>query len=202
MIQVRQNIFETNSSSTHAICVHKDSTTEDWDHYFSLWTYDTCFGRQDSLVDRVPDKIAYVYIMVKMISQHLGDGGEEIFLNNLYNIFQKHYDIDEFKKAQSPKQILTDFLCDIDDEYNAGRAGIDHVQAFEDNGLYERIKTDKDFLERLIFDENSYITTGSDESRGYNFKKIGFEYDYENYEDFWKKVEDLKHNFEIYLKGN
>jgi hypothetical protein len=104
-------------------------------------------------------------------------------------------------------------------------AYVDHVEDFADNGFYDKLVTDKEFIRRLVFNEDSYITVGGDEYRGYNIKKIGFENDYEysyakhdikdetyyeHYHDpreqyvgeFWDKVKEAEKDFEIFFKGN
>ena len=55
---------------------------------------------------------------------------------------------------------------------------VDHANGFDDTDFIDRIKTDDEFLKRLLFSESAYITIGGDEYRGYNIKTIGFEYDY------------------------
>ena len=50
---------------------------------------------------------------------------------------------------------------------------------FATNGFAKKlIGADEDYLKKLIFNRDSYITVGGDEYRGYNIKTIGFEYDY------------------------
>lgn len=56
---------------------------------------------------------------------------------------------------------------------------VDHANDI-DIKFIERIKNDNEFLKRLLFNKQSYITVGGDEFRGYNIKTIGFEYDYES----------------------
>ena len=68
--------------------------------------------------------------------------------------------------------------------------------------ILDRLINDKEFVKRFIFNIDSYITVGGDEYRGYNIKTIGFEYDYENEEDFINKLKEYEKNNDVYLKGN
>lgn len=53
MISIRQNIFETNSSSTHSICICTEEDYKKWEEGEKLWDYGS-----DKLVDisEVPEK--------------------------------------------------------------------------------------------------------------------------------------------------
>ena len=235
MIQIRDNIFETNSSSTHAVCIHKDSKPEDFSDKYYVWGFESfAFGRCEcELVESLAGKIAYAYIVAKDISSwksnNTGHTLDE-FLKNLYEVAEEFYvkPEDEYDNHHMlSKENLDELIKQIDEMEESYDAYVDHTEDFLDNGFYERLMTDKDFVKRLIFDENSYITVGGDEYRGYNIKTIGFEDDYEyeyneNYHyqedengwpiyvdprdhyigEFWDKVKEYSKNFEIYFKGN
>lgn len=87
---------------------------------------------------------------------------------------------------------------------------VDHVEDFGTNGFLEKIiNADVDYIKKLIFNKDSYITVGGDEYRGYNVKTIGFEDDYEyKYEkdeivgEFWDKLKEYEKDNDVYLKGN
>lgn len=227
MIQKRYSLFETNSSSTHAIVVHKTKSTDDLTDkfWFSDWGMETAFGRCESmLVDSVQNKIAYAYIVVKDIADWKKEADAvQKFLDNLYSVSEEFYNKNKY--SEFSKQNIDNVIYFIDNqkEYNAY---VDHVEDFCDNGFYRRLVDDKDFVRRLVYDENSYITVGGDEYRGYNLKKIGFEHDYDygysgktreigddgyyKYVDpadyyigeFWDKVKELRKENEIFFKGN
>lgn len=59
MRQVRQNVFETNSSSTHSICVTKNNILDNKvdEIYFRLDE----FGWEYSILSTVDEKAAYLY---------------------------------------------------------------------------------------------------------------------------------------------
>lgn len=58
---------------------------------------------------------------------------------------------------------------------------VDHTEDFGENGFINKIlDADVEYIKKLIFNKESYITIGGDEYRGYNIKTIGFEYDYKD----------------------
>ena len=238
MRQIRKSLFETNSSSTHAVVVTKEMLCEtDYKEFFSYGGY--CFGRCEShIVDTLCNKLAYVYIAVadlihwkdnEVMTRH-PDYTKEDFINTVIEISRKHFEEPEeewMKRTAFNEENLKRFFNEIDELSKKYDAYVDHVEDFVDNGFFERIITDKEFLERLLFDEESYITVGGDEYRGYNLKKVGFEHDYDysynhdferKYDDdnwpkyvdptemydgeFWDKVKELRKEFDIYFKGN
>ena len=235
MIQTRDRIFETNSSSTHAVCVHKTTTPDDFNKTYHMYAYESCeFGRCESmLVESLVGKLAYAYIVAKDLSEwksnNTGHTLDE-FLKNLYEVAEEFYvePKDEYDRHHAvSKENIDSIIKQIDEMIEKYDAYVDHTEDFLDNGFYERLMTDKDFVKRLIFDDESYITVGGDEYRGYNIKTIGFEDDYEdeyneNYHyqedengwpiyvdprdrytgEFWDKVKEYSKNFEIYFKGN
>ena len=203
MRQVRKSLFETNSSSTHAVVVTKEMQCEtDYKEFFSYGGY--CFGRCESqLVDSLCNKLAYVYIVVEdlinwkeneVLKRH-PDYTKEDFINTVIEISRKYFEEPEeewMKRNAFNEENLKRFFNELNEMIRKCDAYVDHVEDFVDNGFFERIITDKDFLERLLFDEDSYITVGGDEYRGYNLKQVGFEDDYEYHynKEFERKYED------------
>lgn len=230
MIQVRALLFETNSSSTHVVVVHKTKSSDDFTtrFWFSDYSLETEFGRCESqLVEGVQNKIAYAYIVVSDIAQWKKEPDSlQKFLDNLYSVAEEFYFEDAYSKF-SKDDIQTTIELIKNSSKNYG-GYVDHVEDFWDNGFYRRLVEDKDFVRSLIFDEYSYITVGGDEYRGYNLKKIGFQDDYDDehrnpsykyeegedgypvYKDptekytgeFWNKVKELKKDNDIFFKGN
>jgi hypothetical protein len=238
MLQVRNLLFETNSSSTHAIVVTKEmqNNTE----YKELHSYEGyCFGRCESkLVDSLCNKLAYTYIVVEdligwkdnEVMERHPDYTKEDFINTVIEISKEYFENPKeewMKRNAFNEDNLKSFFNELNALIKNYDAYVDHVEDFIDNGFFERVITDKEFLKRLLFDEDSYITVGGDEYRGYNLKKVGFEDDYEynynkeferKYDDnkwprwadptemyigeFWDKVKELRKDYDIYFKGN
>lgn len=177
---IRNNIFETNSSSTHSLVVPHKVEKEDYSLYDSLWhEYD--FGRLECrLIDDWDEKLAYVYAILVSMLDYKGVTPVEIMnfkkrINKIYKeieeddsiISKPHY------KDLTPDQVFVKIDCDT-------YCCVDHAGDLQNQKEFlDKILNDDEFLKRFIFNKKSYITLGGDEYRGYNIKTIGFEYDYE-----------------------
>lgn len=220
---IRYGIFETNSSSTHAIVVPKKIKKENYSLYDSL-DHNFSFGRGECrLVDSWDEKLAYIYIVIKDNFQpHISEFKAQVI--KIYEEIKKSQDT-SYSSYIKPQDIFRY----IDDDKNDGnitgndnfvvlceRWGnyVDHSSSIDEEFI-TRIFEDYEFLKRFLFNKESYITIGGDEYRGYNIKTIGFEYDYdEDYEcmencseyeikgEFWNKLEEYKKENDVYLKGN
>lgn len=199
---IRQNTFETNSSSTHALVIPHEVDNEHYELSDSLF-HNYNYGREESrLVDDWDEKLAYIYIIIKELAGYEWDKNQmkispemiEHFKKNVNMAYKEVYDIVKYKpydndpkpndifnyidsdgKTFSKNAALDDLVKDyITSPY------VDHVGQFaEMNDFLNRIFNDYDFIKRFIFNKDGYITIGGDEYRGYNIKTIGFEYDYE-----------------------
>lgn len=223
---IRHNTFETNSSSTHALVVPHKVDEENWNLSDSL-DHEYEFGRQESrLVTDWDEKLAYVYMVVKDFSEwnHNQEFDTNIIdlkkfkkrINDAYKkvlkmVKYKPYDGDP-KPDDIFRYIDSDGKEPLGDIHIMSLSGwvptpyVDHVEDFASNGFLEKILNDDEFLIKLIFNRDSYITIGGDEYRGYNIKTIGFEYDYGDMFDennkFWKKLEEYEKENDVFLKGN
>lgn len=207
MRKIRYEIFETNSSSTHAIVVPKEVKEDDYNAYDSLG-HDYGFGREECrLCDSWDEKLAYAYMLLK------DNNVEELdtFKNQVIEVWEKLFGYKDY--TPTPKDVFNYIDRDGSNGDLTGKDGflilkerygnyIDHACDLENKNILNRLIKDKEFVKRFIFNRDSYITIGGDEYRGYNIKTIGFEYDYENEEDFINKLKEYKKNNDVYLKGN
>ena len=207
MRKIRYGIFETNSSSTHAIVVPKEVKEEGYNAYDSL-DHDYGFGREECrLCDSWDEKLAYAYMLLKD-----NDVGElNTFKNQVIEVWEKLFGNKDY--TPNPKDVFNYIDRDGSNGDLTGKDGflilkerygnyIDHACDLENKNILNRLIKDKEFVKRFIFNRDSYITIGGDEYRGYNIKTIGFEYDYENEEDFINKLKEYEKDNDVYLKGN
>ena len=207
MRKIRYGIFETNSSSTHAIVIPKEVKEDGYDTYDSL-DHDYGFGREECrLCDNWDEKLAYAYMLLKD-----NDVAElDTFKNQVIEVWEKLFGNKDY--TPNPKDVFNYIDRDGSNGDLTGKDGflilkerygnyVDHAEGLNGTDFIERLKTDDEFVKRFIFNRDSYITIGGDEYRGYNIKTIGFEYDYENEEDFINKLKEYKKNNDVYLKGN
>ena len=217
MKTIRRNIFETNSSSTHAIAIPKEVDREEYS-LMDNYDHNYGFGREECrLVSDWDEKLAYIYIILKDYKEWNKDSEsfykrqhnitpEDIksFKERVNSIYKEVYKIVEYKPYGNDSK-PNNIFKDVDKKEAKGDFYVDHSEDFDTNGFLDKILTDDDFLKRFIFNRKSYITVGGDEYRGYNIKTIGFENDYESkyinkgtekkpeYEDigeFWDKLKE------------
>ena len=205
---IRPGIFETNSSSTHAIVVPHNVNEENYSIYDSL-EHDYGFGREECrLVDDWDEKLAYVYLILKDYESYNENRIHKITLKDIEEFKQTVNDIfnDFFKKKDNCcYYVKPDEVFKFVDKGFYASCFVDHVEDFDENGFLDLVLNDKEFLKRFLFNRDSYITVGGDEYRGYNIKTIGFEYDYdEDYEntEFWNKIEEYEKDKDVFFKGN
>lgn len=227
---VRNNTFETNSSSTHSIVVVKE-----WDDKYvntwGSWGPEYSFGREECrLVDDWDEKLAYIYYLLLRST-----GKEKVkFKKRVIKLFNEvNKEKNTFRTPEKVFEDLDSRGADSIDYY------IDHSENISSE-FEQKILEDDEFLKRFLFSHKSYITIGGDEYRGYNIKTIGFQYDYDdevwgidkdgnkapdnfrnedgslnmNYYNemattynhykgtFWDKLEEYKKDYDVYLKGN
>ena len=207
MRKIRYGIFETNSSSTHAIVVPKEVKEEGYNAYDSL-DHDYGFGREECrLCDNWDEKLAYAYMLLKD-----NDVAElDTFKNQVIEVWEKLFGNKDY--TPTPKDVFNYIDRDGSNGDLTGKDGflilkerygnyIDHACDLENRDILDRLINDKEFVKRFIFNRESYITIGGDEYRGYNIKTIGVEDDYENEEDCINKLKEYKKNNDVYLKGN
>ena len=242
MITLRHSLFETNSSSTHALVVPKDEIfTYDLDSSSWDWDYNYCFDRQDyRILQSWDQKLAYLYIVLLEIGQYCDvvspipdlpkfklEVSEMYFKLCRENDYELNEDdtlpehifrvidfLNGSKNEDEKEKLLSELPWQFEYVIQGGCVDVNHPEPFiifsdddtrERKPCFEFLKKcldDPKYLEKFLFNDKSYITIGGDEYRGYNLKTIGFEYDYDNEEEWKKKVLEYEENYEVYFKGN
>ena len=185
MKKIRYGIFETNSSSTHAIVIPKEVKEDGYNAYDSL-DHDYGFGREECrLCDSWDEKLAYAYMLLK--DNNVAE--LDTFKNQVIEVWKELFGNKDY--TPTPKDVFDYIDRDGSNGNLTGEDGflvlkerwgnyIDHACDLENKNILNRLIKDKEFVKRFIFNKNSYITIGGDEYRGYNIKTIGFEYDYDS----------------------
>lgn len=159
MKTIRESVFETNSSSTHSVCIRgKDKKIELKDFYHELRSYiqgdnylHVSFGEFGWGPDYYSEPINKLSYVLTMIAQ----------LNNLsgwYTDFTDDYLREEIEKTVEFQEV-DNFIKNI---YNCAGIYIDSFSGYIDHQSYEDYRTLKDFfddygttLEEFIF--NPYV---------------------------------------------
>lgn len=177
MIQIRQSVFETNSSSVHSICVSKETISIDQipdTICFKLSSY----GWEEACVD---DTASYLYTAIHQLSDRDLAG---IYLCRLKAYLQNH-----------------GIEASFDNSYEE-HCYLDHSDILID--FLDELTQDDDKLTRFLFGRKSCIYTGNDGS-GEQEDMLYCARDTILEDGSWKIVPNPNHDetkFEYFLKDN
>jgi len=180
--QIRRGVFETNSSSTHAICISKNAVNE----------------------DDLPKHISFTHGEFGWENDEHHDSW--IKASYLYEAICGCYDNDKQEKLDRLTEMLKeyniecDFAPDKDDVYGDGY--IDHC--YDTVDFVNAVLDDSEKLIRYLFGD-SFIVTGNDNGDAYSNRMYVNEGEevtnygtFTNYGDFKPEFD----NYEIFRKGN
>ena len=181
---IRQETFETNSSSTHAIAIIKDNgykIPKKINFNFGE------FGWEYNVYRNTNDKASYLYTMIQYFDTSYIPG---------YNKKDEYIaKIEEYLDKEGINYKFEEYRINDYGWYDNGY--VDH--GCNNPDIIEDILEDKETFFRFLFDERSYVSTGNDNDNGYYIPGIGYSYD----DEYWdSKIEDLEKQYDIYYKGN
>lgn len=189
--QIRMNVFETNSSSTHAICIAKDGY-ELKDHIdFHTGEY----GWECEEYEDLDNKASYLITAILSMDKEYADEK----LERLKSILDENkitYTIPELDVKSWEYGGKKCYYYDIEDNY------IDHVGELKT--WLEDLLSDSDKLFRYLFGD-SIIITGNDNDDSYSDRILIAEGEESTDWGTYTLYGDLKPEFdkyEIYEKGN
>lgn len=181
--QIRQGVFETNSSSTHAICISKDHDARKLTVPNSVSFEHGEFGWECRKLMSIREKASYLYEAILGMYQY--DNPEEK-INRIKEILNKY-----------------DITCDF--ELSSNNVGyIDHVRTDDMSDWLEKMMNDDDSLLTYLFGD-AFVVTGNDNDDGFDemmCEYLGEEKTwYGTFPEYggYKKEYD---NYDIYYKGN
>ena len=192
---IRNNTFETNSSSTHAIAIPKKSNYKIQKHVDFHWGE---FGWEYKVYYDTSSKASYLYTMIRYFN------GDYIKEHNKANEY-----ISKIRQYLDEENITYDF-----EEINDRTWGDGYV----DHGSYSPevvdgiLKSKESFL-TYLFDKRAYVSTGNDNDRGYYLPEIGCSDDYYSWSDteeeyqkgrekYNNACQEYELEYDIYYKGN
>lgn len=182
-VVVRKNVFETNSSSVHSICISRDSVS----------TADLKGKRIEFYLDdfgwafEEANKANYLYTAIMV-----NDKSEE-YLNKLKSILDKYGVGYSF---EPPK------YWDEDKKY-IDNGSIDH--SYETGEFLEAVFENEDLLLRYLFNDKSAVFTGNDNSDGFWRYKGAYQGFDKALDDDNNTVDNPYHDeekFDYFIKGN
>lgn len=164
MKQIRKGVFETNSSSTHSICIAKDvELTIPKSLYFSFGE----FGWECRTLYSVSEKASYLYT-------GLMNNGRKKDVDKIIQLL-KHKGIDV--TAEEP--LYKKYTYDDNDggEYIENGGYVDHSGDMKD--FLNAVCEDENKLMSYLFSDLSFIITGND--NGYENVDINVDYAHDEY---------------------
>lgn len=164
--QTRQNVFETNSSSTHAICITKNNDYKKNDYIkFEIGEFGWEFDRYGSIHAKAS------YLITAILDRSKDYADEKIAqLKELLERNYIEYELPELSIKSYDWNGKNYYYYDID-------GYIDHADGTED--FVNAVLSDDDSFMRYMFGD-SYILTGNDNS--YDNLKLPSTDDFEIYE--------------------
>lgn len=151
MKKIRKGVFETNSSSTHSICITKNDVLDEKRNWISFQTGE--FGWECDTLTTLSEKASYLYTAI------------------LYN--EKLDLLDKVKEILDTNNIEYEFE-EANDRYSYY---IDHSSML--NEFLNDICNNEDKLMRFLFSSESFILTGNDND-DYDVE-INVSYEHEEY---------------------
>lgn len=174
MKQIRQNVFETNSSSTHSICISKKPVSADG-HFIRFYIGE--YGWENDCVDAAD----YLYTAILCMSD-----AEEL-LEKLRSALDRHNIAYEFEEPDYSDGWLNNGYIDHSDETR------DFVEA---------VLADDDMLMRCLFGDSS-VYTGNDNSSDYdNMCYAAYETIWDDNWKQIPNPNHNSENYDYFFKGN
>lgn len=192
--QIRRGVFETNSSSTHAICISKNNNYEKCDHInfepgdfgWEFEKYDDLYSKASYLITAILDR------NIEYADEKLEQLKELLERNNIEYTFPNP----EIKSYECGDNGEKEYYYDVD-------GYIDHIGGTEE--FVNAVLSDDEIFMRYMFGD-SFIVTGNDNDNepffDYMYEDDGIEHtDYGDYKRYGGLKKEFD-NYDIYEKWN
>ena len=178
MVNIRRSLFETNSSSTHAMVVYNEAPHNYPAHvHFELnnfgWAFEYC--------PDLESKAAYLYTSAMALAEKDNDVREK--LTAALALYGVTCSFDE------PKYTHYHSKYDDKDYWYLDNGGVDHCGEDDHSRWVETMLNQPEELVKFLFNDESYVITGNDNT------------DTEE-EEWWNEHHHPNDNCTVYYKGN
>lgn len=177
MIKIRKGVFETNSSSVHAIAVDAHSDPHDWEYCYALERYTEDSNNDNEVLQFVPGDFGWEFALLSEPvekASYLSALALCIARANVYEQEKKGIKekiLDQYEKifVEPAKEWLSEFKVrcefatpELDEDGFPQEGDIDH---FEDAiPAYQEIMGSVDAFMGFLFGRSSFVWTGNDNS--------------------------------------
>lgn len=167
MFSIRKGTFETNSSSTHSICVTKEDTFVKIPDKLEINIKNYEFGWEYDKYRNTDEKFAYLVMGVVA-------GWNDSLLEASQNLNKLIKTIGKWVKSVQIEGL--DVVCYNNESYYDPYDGyVDHATEMEE--MVNALLSNEEMLKRYLFSEDSFILTGNDNSERYQTINVNYEYD-------------------------
>ena len=168
MYQIRPSVFETNSSSTHSICITSDPRSLSIPAKLTFRC--DSFGWSWRELRTPEDKAAYLYS--SMLNLHSRDEVNEMTAK-ITDALAREGIVCEFEEPEYRDYGGGDLYCT--------NADVDHAGADDHYRFVEHTVHNKNRLLRYLFSEDSFVLTGNDNDPDDRTVDINVPYKHEEY---------------------
>ena len=157
-IKIRKNVFETNSSSTHSMCI---TNNVNYEHPTYVLFQFGDFGWEYNILKNPFNKASYLFTLaasLKLDDDFVEVVSEWLSEDNIEYDFQCSYFLDS-----SGNQLINGYVDHSNEAYD----------------FYEYVLSDKEIFYKFLFSDESFIITGNDNA-GHNVD-INVEYDHKEF---------------------
>lgn len=167
MFNIRRCTFETNSSSTHSICITKQNDSLDIPDKLIVNVKNYEFGWEYDEYSTTDEKLAYLVLGIIA-------GWNDCFLEQSVKLNKLVKTIGKWVKTVHIEGL--DIVCYNNESYFDGYDGyVDHASELEE--LVDALLNDENMLKRYLFSKDSFISTGNDNSDFGSEINVDYEYD-------------------------
>lgn len=148
MKQIRTGVFETNSSSTHSICI---ATNSDYLTKSKIYFGYDDFGWERRTISSIDDKAAYLWT-----------GITDCFYNDVSKVEETKLKIREILESENIECEFAEYEISryFDKDYCDCDGYVDHSEGLEE--FINEVIKDKSLLLSYLFSPYSFIITGND----------------------------------------
>lgn len=161
---IRKGVFETNSSSTHAICVAKTGTFEEIPNKIEIDLNDYEFGWEFAGYFTAEEKLAYLLFGILHYKYSiLINGRFEENPNHIKEVTNKFEKLGKLLKKIGVETLYVNGIYFYVGKYgfNINTNGyVDHANELED--FVDEMLSSEELLKEYLFNPRSYIATGND----------------------------------------
>lgn len=167
MFSIREGTFETNSSSTHSICIPKEDAYMTIPKRLEINLNDYEFGWEYEEYDSVEERFAYLIFGITA-------GWQDTYLEQSQRLEKLLKTIGRYVETIKVRGL--DIVNYNNQTYYETYDGyVDHASELKE--MVDTLLENEDMLKRYLFSDNTFILTGNDNADGYQEINVSYPHD-------------------------